>query len=196
MGKFIPYIKPFILAALLGGNEAYRNEKLISLLSKRKKYYNNLFKTSQDNLDKFERINHLLCVKSSEAYNEAEKIESYLLKQMNQPGSFVSDYEIEFRVKLWSEKKYENLEELHGNPFFFYEPSLLSYHKEDNSEHKRFLFEDDLNEHPGVFTNQRHCSLLHDLYDHTYLSYQDIVDIEEVWIEVLFKVQNFTRIEQ
>jgi hypothetical protein len=65
-----------------------------------------------------------------------------------------------------------------------------------DDEHKRFLFEFDLNEYPGAFIGQRHCALLHDLYDHTYLSFQDIIDIEEVWIEVFVRVQNFTKIEQ
>jgi hypothetical protein len=201
MDRSIPYIKPFISAALLGYNEVYRNEKLKRLLSKRKRYYNNRFKFNAEDLKRFELVNQLLRRRSSEAYMQAEKIEDCLLIHIQQPDSFVSDYEIEFRVELWAERKYGYLEELHGNPFFTFKPSLMSFRKKslvdnEEDEHKSFLFEENLNEYPGTFIGQRHCSLLHDLYDHTYLSFQDIIDIEEVWIEISVMIQNFTKIEQ
>lgn len=201
--KYIPYIKPFISGALVGGNKIHGNDKLKRLLSNRRRYYNRRFKINVENLEKFEKINQLLRIRSREAYLQAEKIENYLLRQMQQPGSYVFDYEIEFSVELWAEKKYGHIEELEGNPFFKYEPTLISYYKksridqnDDDSEHKRFLFEDDLNEYPETFKGQRHCSLLHDLYDHTYLSFQDIVDIEAIWIEVFVRIQNYTKVEQ
>ncbi len=40
--------------------------------------------------------------------------------------------------------------------------------------------------------NQHHSYLLHHLYDHTFLAWQDIVDIEEIWIEIELTIQNFT----
>jgi len=36
-----------------------------------------------------------------------------------------------------------------------------------------------------------HCYIFNDLLDHTILSYQDIIDIEDIWIDVVLRVQNF-----
>ena len=138
--------------------------------------------------------------KTKEAFAKAEIIEKYLNEQMQQLDTFISDYEIDFRVSLWAERKYEDIEELQGNSFFETKPSFAFYKRSDTSqseidEHKQWLFEENHNEYPQIFKGQHHCYLLHDLIDHTYLSWQDIVDIEEVWFEVIVIVQNFSTLK-
>ncbi len=192
------YLRIFIEQALLGFKKTNPSESKINILHKRKSHLNRHFLFNTENLSKIESVNKLLINKFKEAYLQAERIEEFLLLQMQQSGTFVCDYEIEFRLSLWAEKKYANIKELEGNPFFEYNPYVAYYKKNDErhrdvDEHKFWLFEENHNEHPEIFKNQNHCYLFHDLYDHTYLSWQDIVDIEEVWIEVIVIVQSFTK---
>jgi hypothetical protein len=126
-------------------------------------------------------------------------LDLYLQKLSQQTSSFVSDYEIDFKIYLWSENKYLLVKEMEGNPFFESEPfwyrKLFDNTPEEVRLHKHFLFETNHNFEPEKFGNQPLCYLLHELYDHTYLSLQDIADIEEVWIEVVLRVQNFSKVE-
>ena len=116
---------------------------------------------------------------------------------MSQPNSFISDYEIQFQFQYFSEVKYSHIPSLQGNPFFEHEP--IFYHKADRpkpeiEEAKDWLFNTSHTEiikegHP--IYNFNHCYIFHDLLDHTILSYQDIIDIEDIWIDVVLRVQNF-----
>jgi hypothetical protein len=47
-------------------------------------------------------------------------------------------------------------------------------------------------EHP--LKNQHHCYLFHHIYDHTYLAWEDIIRIEQIWIDVILSVQNNTMV--
>jgi len=102
------------------------------------------------------------------------------------------------KVELFAERKYAHIPDLQGNPFFDYEP--IWYKKAETGkiseidERKDWLFKTDHKEviwegHP--LNNMRHCYLFHDLSDHTILSFQDIVDIEDIWLEVVLRLQNF-----
>ena len=63
--------------------------------------------------------------------------------------------------------------------------------------HKEWIFNVDHTEHireGDPLNSFRHCWLFHDLIDHTILSYQDIADIEDMWIDVTLIVQNATKL--
>lgn len=186
---------------------ALRSERLYLMdvqdkLQERQQIINDNFQFTTENIEKLQRINEILRMKTVQAYKQAWKIEKYLLDTIKIPETFISDYEISFEISLFAEKKYEHIEEMQGNSFFSYVPFLLTFHKSDalhkeiNKEIEAWLFDENHNEfqnrkeHP--LNNQNHCALLHDLYDHTILSWQDIVDIEEVWFEINVRVQNFS----
>jgi hypothetical protein len=114
---------------------------------------------------------------------------------------FIIDYEIEFRLSLFSKGKYSEIEDLDGNPFFNYEPLLLCFHKrnenctqQDIDDYKDSLKSTNYNDHPigHPLHSQHHHLLLHDLEDHTILAWQDINDIDEIWFEVVLNVQNIS----
>lgn len=191
-----PYITPFITQAIEQESSYIKfGSELYQLLKKRERYYDKQFRFTAGNLKKIERINKLLSENYKKAYAQAQKTEEFLLKQMKVKNSFVSDYEIEFQLSLWAEKKYSSIEELQGNSFFTYNPPLHFIKKETSNEvnaYKHFIFEENHNTNPDKYKNQWHCYLFHDLYDHTWLSWQDLVDIEELWIEVIVRIQHFT----
>lgn len=171
-------------------------------LRERKQLLDKEFVFSDDNIKRLSNINTLLAEKSEAAYQQAERMENDVLNLMNNNDPFISDYEIEFKLNFFSEKKYSNIPDLQGNPIFECDP-IWFYKKEmgkesEKNEHKDWLFKTDHTKsfcegHP--LNNFHHCYLFHDLIDHTILSYQDIVDIEDIWLEVVLRIQNFQEIQ-
>jgi len=197
------YDKLFLKQARLGYSKFlnhYHRKSQEEDLRDRKHALNKEFVFSEENVKRLSHINTLLADKSKAAYEMAEKLESYILPVMKDPDTFISDYEIEFKVCFFAEIKYSHIPDLQGNPFFECEPIWFfkAYRKEDEcKEHKDWLFNTD---HTEAFQGRqplssfKHSYLFHDLIDHTILSYQDIADIEDIWIEVVLTVQNFQEI--
>lgn len=112
--------------------------------------------------------------------------------------TFISDYEIGFTVSFFAEKKYSRIPNLQGNPFFEYDDPIWFKKAGNDTEsegiqHKNFYLKEDFREtiREGYpLNNFPHCYLFHDLTDHSILSLQDIVDIEDIWVEVGLRVQN------
>jgi hypothetical protein len=180
------------------------NKRKYQILSNRKHSQNKHFDFNNAYIDKIDEINKLLDHKLKEAYSQAERLEQYLLDEIKRENSFISDYEIEFKLDLFAEHKYSQIEDLQGNPFFEFKPSLRFWkfgHSKatEIKQHKDWLLNTNHNEFQHVehpLKSQFHCWILHELYDHTYLSWQDIIDVEEVWFEVLVIIQNFSEIKR
>ena len=120
---------------------------------------------------------------------------------MENHETFIIDYEIGFTFCFFAENKYAHIPDLQGNPFFEYEPIwfLKAGNKTESeiTDHKDFYLKEDFNERirDGYpLNNFPHCYLFHDLTDHTILALQDIVYIEDIWVEVVLRVQNFQNI--
>lgn len=118
---------------------------------------------------------------------------------MLKTNTFINDYEISFNVELFADNKFQHIEEMIGNPFYQFKPFMGFFKKQksnNNTSEAEWLLNENLNmfqriaNHP--LKNQHHSYLLHHLYDHTFLAWQDIVDIEEIWIEIELTIQNFT----
>jgi hypothetical protein len=163
----------------------------------RKHELNKEFVFSDANVKLLRDINAILQEKSELAYKQAERLETNIITDMQNPDPFILDYEIEFLLSFLAEQKYSHIPDLQGNPFFECKPMWFAKAdrpESERNEHKIWLFKTDHSEtviegHPlGTF---QHCYLFHDLIDHTILSFQDIVDIEDIWIEVVLTVQNF-----
>jgi hypothetical protein len=198
------YDKTFFQQARMGYSNFIRTRRDMKedVLKERKHELNKQFEFSADNINRLKNINNLLFKKSLVAYQTAETFENNILAMMRQAGSFISDYEIQFQFEYFSEVKYSLIPSLQGNPFFEHEP--IFYHKADrpkpeieqakdwlfNTSHTEFIREG----HP--LNNFTHCYVFHDLIYHTILSYQDIIDIEDIWIEVQLRLQNFQELSQ
>ncbi|MEI6890382.1 MAG: hypothetical protein WCL03_14025 [Bacteroidota bacterium] len=193
------YDKAFFQQARMGYSNfaRTRGDMKENVLKERKHELNKQFEFTAENINRLKNINNLLFKKSFEAYQTAETFENNILAMMRQPNSFIFDYDIQFQFQYFSEVKYSHIPSLQGNPFFEHEP--IFYHKADRpkpeiEEAKDWLFNTSHTEikhedHP--LNNFSQCYIFHDLLDHTILSYQDIIDIEDIWIDVILRVQNF-----
>jgi hypothetical protein len=178
-----------------------------SIQKKRKAYFelmdrkdslDSTFNFSPENISRLESVNRLLNLKSKQAYEQAQKMEKHILKEMTSESSFISDFEIDFELHLFAETKYAHIEKMVGNPFFSYRPMLFTFAKKPDFDPNKYcwLMDNNHNEYQHWGThplkNQFHCAVFHELYHHSYLAWHDIIDIEEVWFEVLVKIQNFS----
>jgi len=198
------YDKLFLEQAMLGFKNfsmKYNWKEQYDALFRRKHQLNKKFVFSEANIKRLSEINSLLAEKEVSVYQQSENLENYVLNLKQNHDPFVTDYEIEFNISFFAEKKYAHIPDLEGNSFFDYDPSLFSK-TEGKSEseiiqHKEWIFDVDHTEHirEGHPLNSfRHCWLFHDLIDHTILSLQDIVDIEDMWIDVTLIIQNATKL--
>ena len=195
------YDKLFLEQARLGyPNFArkYHKKKQFHDLHERKYLLNQEFVFSEGNVKRLSAINSILQEKSEEAYSQAEKLEKIILTSMENHDAFISDYELGFNLSFFTERKYAHIPGLQGNPFFEYEPIWFlkagSATESEIDERKDWLFKTDHSEviHEGhPLNNFHHSYLFHDLIHHTILSYQDIIDIEDIWLEVVLRIQNF-----
>ena len=172
------YDKVFLKQARLGYSKFlthYHRKSQEEDLRDRKHALNKEFVFSEENVNRLSHINKLLADKSKDAYEMAEKLESYILPGMKDPDTFISDYEIEFEVCFFAEKKYSHIPDLQGNPFFECQPiwfSKADRKEAECKEHKDWLFNTD---HTEVFQGRqqlssfKHSYLFHDLIDHTIL---------------------------
>lgn len=97
----------FLMQAKLGCQIKFhpkKNNDLFDILQQRKHDQNKEFEFNDENLFQIEKINTLLDSRFKEGYFQAEKIEQFLLHEMEVPFTYISDYEIDFKVHFFAEK--------------------------------------------------------------------------------------------
>lgn len=163
-----------------------------NLLRDRQIKLNNKFQFTPEQVAQIDQINTLLDQKYRAAIHQAQTLCAFAQKQV-ETDPFVSDYEIDFKIDIYASEKFSHLPELDGIPIYSGHPTMgftkhdfeknknnsgnnneggsLQWFLEEN--HNEFLFRSD---HP--LKHQHHCWLLHEIYDHTYLAWQDILDME------------------
>lgn len=196
------YQKYFVEQAEIGYSEFIRKyihtRKYDTPLIKRAIELNQNFEFTTKNIARLAEINDLLSEKEKSAFALATKYEEYILANIAEPNPFVFDYEIDFELALYSSNKYKGHPVLEENPILCYKPFNFSFTKKEHIHlHKQpdgieeitnwneYQFSED---HP--LKDQNHCLLFHDLYDNAFLAWQDIVDIETIWFDVILKIQN------
>jgi len=169
-------------------------------LYKRRNAMDKKFKFTRRNMIRLNQINQMLRAKEKKAYQLASQYETTILKNMN-TNKFISDYEIDFEIALFSDKKYKNVEDMVGNPFYtdkyalhFFKKDSLVQSEVEHCEKWRLSNHNYMGETHPLY-GQKHCSLFHHLYDHTYLAWQDIIEVEEIWIEVILRLQNIQTVK-
>ncbi len=163
-------------------------------LETRKRSLNQKFSFTKRNLSKLRRLNDVLKQKEMEINVHANLIRSIQLQWIE--NKLIADYEIDFKLSLWSNV----FDKLHpaceGNPF--YKDRILMTFGHKDIEADTAIMKDNWNEflhYPGhPLANEFHCYTLHHIYDHTYLSWSDIVSIDDVWIEIIVTNQFLIKI--
>jgi hypothetical protein len=165
---------------------------------------NKEFPFTPEQVGQIDKINTWLDQKYRAAIKQAQTLCDFAQKQV-ETDPFVSDYEIDFSIDIYASDKYSQIPEMEGIPIYSGHPTMgftkhdfehgKSNHGNINEggslqwflkeNHNEFRFR---SEHP--LKHQHHCWLLHEIYDHTYLAWTDILDMEEIWVDVVLVTQS------
>ena len=106
----------------------------------------------------------------------------------------IDDFSIEVELMFWNNNHYKNYDfSMIGNPFFRSDDNFIIHQmamEYDASPH---------NDHhiKAPFPEINHCYSFHSLYDHCHeLTWFDIYNIDEVWMEIKVDYQFFTKIKE
>ncbi|AOW10484.1 hypothetical protein [Flavobacterium gilvum] len=106
----------------------------------------------------------------------------------------IDDFNITVVLSYWNEKHYKKYEpSIEGNPFFEtvnnfmdMQRGEIEYNQEPHNEHHD----------KAPFPEINHCYSFHNLYDHCHeLTWFDIYNIDEVWMEIKVDYQFFRKIK-
>ena len=152
-------------------------------LSARRNALNRNFLFTDDNIGKLRKLNDILHKRETVIHAHANRLRKIQKEWVG--NKWIDEYELECTMMLWNSKLDILDPEFEGNPF--HESSLIHFGNTDNDVDEVF-FTDNWNEfahspdHP--LSKEFHCYTFHHIYDHTVLSWSDIVEIDQVWIEI------------
>lgn len=134
---------------------------------------------------KLNLLNDTLIKEEQRVLNAYHKITKQA-KQLMQQGE-IDDIEFELKVCGFNSKNDED--------FFFTSSTNCFLHAQ--LEYKNYTAEDYTELYPNHFKsiswNNAHCLSFHDLYDHVGLSTEKLLEISEIWLELKFSYQFFSK---
>jgi len=167
--------------------------KMFRELNERRTLLNKSFKFTKRNVSKLEKLNALLCEKEKQVLSQALMLKEFALGKMNQRGKHVTHYNIEVRLQLYDGEKFKVVRGDDWERIPFYDESLpieLPDGKISLNILSKKNWNDlkDRDDHP--LKDQRHCYTFFHIYSHTSLARQDIIDVKDIWLEVILEIQN------
>jgi hypothetical protein len=185
----------FIRAIQKHSNE--RTKKDENAIDNRNEYINSQFKWSTELDEKLVLINDKLRGEEKKVFNQYRKIEKQCKLMVD--NKEIKDFNIQLESEYWNNKHYKKYDpEIYGNPFYkntwdTFMGSRQMEEEYDNScsntvSQMGFIPQDSL------IAKANHCYSFHHLYDHTDLTWFDIYNIDEFWMEIKVGYQFFFKI--
>lgn len=186
----------FIRAIQKTSNE--RNESEKKAICDRNEHINSQFKWSTELDEKLVLLNDKLREQEKKVFNQYRKIEKQC--ELIVTNKEIKDFNIKFESEYWNNKHYKKYDpKVYGNPFYintwddFVGFRQLEEEYNDSCSNTVggmcFIPQDSL----IIKTN--HCYSFHHLYDHSDLTWFDIYNIDEVWVEIKVDYQFFSKIK-
>lgn len=188
--------KDFIRAIQKNSNE--RTEKEKNAIDIRNEYIDNQFEWSTEIEQKFLLINKRFREEEMRVFKQYRKLEKYC--QVMVDNGDIEDFELEVQWSCWNETHYIKYDDsIEGNPFYSNNclgNFMVFQHEEEyvvnchNTLSNCYL---DLITRDSPIITEPHCYMFHHLYDHCHdLTWFDIYNIDEVWIEIKVYYQFFS----
>jgi hypothetical protein len=137
------------------------------------------------------KVNDRLQKLQTKLINEAVKIDKYLIDRIKDPDDSLYDYEIELEINCYLKEDDPDYLENEDNIISKLSESLkgISQSKEKNdwrwnANHNEFLH---WAHHP--MNQEDHCWLYHCLYDHSHLSWKNILKVGILWSDIIVQYQ-------
>jgi len=189
-------------------DQEVNREKLEACLNQRGCILNQAFEWTSENKEKLLRLNQKLIECWEKVDAEAKQTLKILNERINQPDDFLQDFNMEARVCSLIYKPDESGEFYEAedcieevlNDFVnnSYVVNVKSYFAKDSDDHILYL---DRNQNwnddrwfKGEFDDVYISQAIHDLYDHSCLSFPDILKINRLWAELTVVHQHFVEV--
>lgn len=159
-------------------------------LLERNRIVNSKFELNLTNCNKLMLLNKKLFEEEKRMFSLYRNIKTQCKELVN--NQLIDDFEIEIALECWNKNYYEKFDsDLEGNPFFEISCDFMDF--QDDILYKKL----DFYEFEANLPIQRteHCYTFHHLYDHTFLTFFDLCNIDEIWMELKVIYQNFVAIK-
>ncbi|MFV5701197.1 hypothetical protein ACM55F_04925 [Flavobacterium sp. XS2P12] len=187
----------FIRAIQKHSNE--RTEKEEKAIDNRNEYINSQFKWSTKLDEKLVLINDTLREEEKKVFNQYRKIEEQC--KLMVANKEIEDLNIKVESEYWNNKHYKKYDpKVYGNPFYIntwddfvgFRQLEEEYDNSCSNTVSEMLFIPQ----DSLIAKANHCYSFHHLYDHTNLTWFDIYNIDEVWMEIKVDYQFFSKIKR
>lgn len=184
-------------------------ELLEEMLHERQQKINETFEWTPENKEKFLCLNRKLIDCWEKLHAEALQVVETLQSRLNKPDRFLHDYEVEAKIRPFINKldedgewgeAYNCIEEVLINLLDDFYPFVnrTNYNSRSDNTYVIYLKKEQNWSHwhqfKGEFEGEYISQAMHDLYDHTYLSFPDILKINELWGELQIIHQHFVEL--
>jgi hypothetical protein len=175
---------------------SYKWDLLNIILHERVVKLNRNFEWTEENRDRFIRVNDKITHTFEKAYNEAVSIANELEKRLNSSDDFIQDYEIEIKIGLYMGDEFYDAdnggigfvlsepESRHSPIYYSFGHSNLEY----SLSEKPIYLDKSKNwnaEHLGnTFDSDYIGYAIHALLDADLWSFKDIINIDNIWADV------------
>jgi hypothetical protein len=188
--------KAFIRAIQKRTNKRTESEQ--KAIDNRNESINAQFKWSTERDKKLVLLNDKLREEEKKVFIQYKKIEKQCKLMFD--NKEIQDFNIDIESSYWNNKHYKKYDpEIYGNPFYIntWDSFMGSRQMDDEYDNScsntvsqmRFIPQDSL------IAKTNHCYSFHHLYDHTDLTWFDIYNIDEVWMEIKVDYQYFRKIK-
>lgn len=162
-------------------------------LRKRNEIIMSQFEFNDSVFQKLERLNEMLLHEEKRIFVQYRVIEANA-KLLVEKG-LIDDYEIEIEMSCWNDFYYQSIDpEMEGNPFFEVWDSFMMFQENETYEFKDFTERSLTGDTP--ITKFDHCYSFHFLYYHHYdLTWFDINNIDEIWMDIKVDYQFFSKVD-
>jgi hypothetical protein len=162
-------------------------------LRKRNEIIMSQFEFNDGVYQKLERLNEMLLNEEKRIFVQYRAIEANAKLLVEKV--LIDDYNIEIRMSCWNENYIRLIDpELDGDPFFETWNSFMGFQEKESYEPIDFTERSLTGDAP--ITKFDHCYSFHDLYYHHYdLTWFDICNIEEIWMDIKVDYQFFSKVD-
>lgn len=171
-----------------------KNQKITideqAALLERNKYVNVLFEFTPEVCQKLLLLNKKLLQEEKRIFDLYKNIQKQCKELVS--GKFIDDYEITISVKCWNDNYYKKFDpSIDGHPFFETGCNFMGF--QETATYTELDFNDTILK--ATMPKMNHCYSFHHLYEHTYLTWFDLSNIDSFWIELIVNYQHFTTIK-
>lgn len=150
---------------------------------------------TQAQLSQLQKLNLRLKNMQDKILKEIEILDSQLIKRVEDKNDFLDDYELEVNISFYIKENDVNYKEDEDNII----TNIEQYVKKISLGNKHF-WTGNHNEFTSwenhIMKDEYHCYWYHCLYDHNNLSFEDILNIGRIWVDIKTYYQYFEEEEK